>query len=109
MLREIIRWTGYKFLVCMLSCFNRVRLFAISWTLARWAPPSMGFSQARILEWVDISSSRDPSDPGIKPGSPASSVFSCIVGGFFTAKLPGKLDIRWGATKEKGSFEGGQI
>ena len=29
-------------------------------------------SQARILEWVAISSSRDLPDPGIKPASPAS-------------------------------------
>ena len=56
----------------MLSCFNCVRLFAIPWTLARRAPPSMGFSQARILEWVAISSSEDPPNPGIQPRSPAS-------------------------------------
>ena len=29
-----------------------------------------GISQARILEWVAISSSRDLPDPGIKPASP---------------------------------------
>ena len=27
-----------------------------------------GISQAKILEWVSISSSRGPPDPGIKPG-----------------------------------------
>ena len=41
---------------------------------------SMGFFQARILEWVAISSSRDLSDPGIEPVSPA------LAGGFFTAE-----------------------
>ena len=30
-----------------------------------------GILQARILEWVAISSSRGSSDPGIEPGSPA--------------------------------------
>ena len=30
-----------------------------------------GISQAKILEWVAISSSRDPSDLGIELGSPA--------------------------------------
>ena len=30
-----------------------------------------GILQARILEWVAISSSRGSSPPGIKPGSPA--------------------------------------
>ena len=32
---------------------------------------SMGLFQARILEWVAISFSRDLPDPGIKPGFPA--------------------------------------
>ena len=30
-----------------------------------------GTSQARVLEWVAISSSRDLLDPGTEPGSPA--------------------------------------
>ena len=30
-----------------------------------------GIFQARVLEWVAISFSRDLPDPGIKPGSPA--------------------------------------
>jgi len=29
-----------------------------------------GIFQARILEWVAISFSKDPPDPGIEPGSP---------------------------------------
>ena len=33
---------------------SRVRLFAIPWTVAYQAPPSMGFFQARILEWGAI-------------------------------------------------------
>ena len=37
-----------------------------------------GVSQARILEWVAISSPRDLPNPGIKPG------VSCIAGRFFT-------------------------
>ena len=43
-----------------LSC---VRLFVIPWTVAYQAPPSMGFFQARILEWVAISFSRRSSWP----------------------------------------------
>ena len=31
--------------VCMLSCFSCARLFAALWTIARQAPPSMGFSR----------------------------------------------------------------
>ena len=43
-----------------------------------------GISQARILEWVAISSSRDLPNPGIQPASPA------LAGRFFTTELPGK-------------------
>ena len=43
-----------------------------------------GIFQARIMEWVAISSSRGSSDPGIEPGSPA------LGGGFFTTEPPGK-------------------
>ena len=43
-----------------------------------------GISQARILEWVVISTSRDFPDPGIKPESPP------LAGGFFTTEAPGK-------------------
>ena len=41
-------------------------------------PLSMGFSQARILEWVQFSC------PGVEPMSPA------LTGRFFTAESPGK-------------------
>ena len=43
-----------------------------------------GISQARVLEWVAISSSRGSSWPGIEPTSPA------LAGGFFTTEPPGK-------------------
>ena len=42
-------------------------------------PPSMGFSEARILEWMPCPSPGDLSDPGIKPES------SALAGGFFSA------------------------
>ena len=42
-----------------------------------------GISQARILEWVTISSPGDLPNPGIKPASPA------LAGGFFTTEPPG--------------------
>ena len=41
-------WKG-KVKVKSLSC---VWLFATSWTAAYQAPPSMGFSRPRVLEWV---------------------------------------------------------
>ena len=43
-----------------------------------------GISQARILEWVAISSSRDLPNPGIETTSPA------LAGRFFTIELPRK-------------------
>ena len=43
-----------------------------------------GILQARILEWAVISFSRDLSDPGIKPRSPALQADSLL------SELPGK-------------------
>ena len=40
------------------NCFSCVRLFVTLWTVALQAPLSMGILQARILQWVVISSSR---------------------------------------------------
>ena len=37
---------------------SRVRLFVTLWTVAHQAPLSIGFSQARILEWIASSTSR---------------------------------------------------
>ena len=52
------------------------------------SPPgssAQGISQARILEWVAISSSRRSPQSRYRPSSPA------LVGGFFTTEPPGKL------------------
>ena len=43
--------------MCVLSCFSHVRLFVTPWTPASQALLSMGILQARILEYVAISSS----------------------------------------------------
>ena len=42
--------------MCSLGHSSHVRLFATLWTVAHQAPLSMGILQARILEWVDMSS-----------------------------------------------------
>ena len=55
-----------------------------------YSPPGSsvhGISQARILEWVDISSSRDLPDPGIELLSLPSPA---LAGGSFTTAPPGK-------------------
>ena len=54
--------------MCMLSCFSRVQLFVTPWTVARQAPLSRGILQARILEWVAMSSSRGSSQPRDQTG-----------------------------------------
>ena len=78
--------------VCVCVCaraqsLSHVRLFLTSWTVALPGSSVHGISQARILEWVAISSSRASSDPGIEPLSPASSA---LAGGFLTTEPPGK-------------------
>ena len=66
---------------------SHIRLFV---TPLDCSPPSSsvhGILQAKILEWVSISSFRGSSQP--RDGIHVSSV-SCIAGGFFTAEPPGK-------------------
>ena len=46
-----------------------------------------GILQARILEWVAMSTFRDLPDPGIKPESPSSPA---LAGEIFTSVPPGK-------------------
>ena len=75
---------------CVLSHVILVQPFATPWTVARQAPLSMGILQARILEWVSMSSSRGSSQ--LRDQTQVSQ----IMGGFFTI---------W-ATKEHGHFYG---
>ena len=80
---------GYPKLLraCVLSRFSRVWLFTALRTVVRRGPLSMGSLQARMLEWVAISSSRGFSWP--KDWICASSD-SCIAGEFFTTEPLGK-------------------
>ena len=55
-----------------------------------------GISQARILKWVVISSSRNLPYPGTEPMSPI------VAGGFFTMEPPGKP--YRSTTKDKGKL-----
>ena len=65
-----------KFLVCVCVCvcvcvqsLSHVQLFATSQNVARQGPPILGLFQARLLQWVAISFSRDLPDPGVQAGS----------------------------------------
>ena len=69
---------------------SRVRLFATPWTAC--SPPGSsvhGILQARILEWVAISFSRDLPDPGIEPRS------SALQADTLTSEPPGKAWYMW--------------
>ena len=55
--------------------------FVIPWTVACQAPLSMGFFQARILEWIAISFST-----GIETRSPALHAVTYFAGGFITTR-----------------------
>ena len=50
---------------------NCVQLFAIPWTVAYQAPPSMGFSRQNSWSGLLFPSPRDLPDPGIESRSPA--------------------------------------
>ena len=63
---------------------SRVRLFVISWTVARQAPPSVGFSRQGYWNGLPFPPPGYLSRPGIKPGSPALQADSLLF------ELPGK-------------------
>ena len=50
-------------LFCLVCVLSYSRLSVTLWTIAHQAPLSMGFFQARTLDWVAISSSRGSSQP----------------------------------------------
>ena len=41
-----------------MKSLSRVQLLATRWTASYQAPPSMGFSQATVLEWIAIAFSK---------------------------------------------------
>ena len=82
-------YTDRVFLHCVVvfQSLSRVRLC----NPMGWSQPESsvyGISQARILQWVAISFSRDLPDSGIKPASPGYLV---LASGFFTTMPPEKF------------------
>ena len=73
-----------------LSC---VRLFAIPWTVAYQAPPSMGFSRQECWSGLPFPSPGDLPDPGIELGSPALQADA------LPSEPPGKPQYTVGADK----------
>ena len=77
--KEELRW-----LCCCLVTKLRLTLLQPH---GLWSPPGSsvhGILQAKILEWVTISSSRGSSQPRYRMR------LSCIAGEFFTTEPPGK-------------------
>ena len=60
---------------------------AIPWTAAHQAPLSMEFTRQECWSGLPFPSPGDFPDPGIEPRSPT------LVGGLFTAELPGSFYI----------------
>ena len=63
----------FFFSTCMHILFN-----AISWTIARQAPLSVGSSRQEYWSGLPCSPAGDLSDPGNEPGSPALQVESLL-------------------------------
>ena len=64
-------------------------LFATTWTVARQAPLSMGFSSQEYWRGLPFPPPGDLPDPGIKPASPVSPA---LAGRFFTTQPPVPAD-----------------
>ena len=67
---------------------GRVRLFVTWWTVARQAPPSMGFSRQEYWSGLPFPSPGDLPNPGVEPRSPALEADA------LTSEPPGKPYVR---------------
>ena len=61
------------YILCVLSHFSRVQLFAISWTIACQAPQSMGFSRQEYWSGLPRPPPGDLPHPGMEPMSLTST------------------------------------
>ena len=57
--------------IVKVKSLSRIRLFAMPWTVAYHAPPSMEFSRREYWSGLPFPSLGDLPNPGIEPGSPA--------------------------------------
>ena len=78
-----VRTGTCKDLVCVISHFSHVWLFATLWTVAHQALLSMGFSKQEYWSGLPCPPLGDLPNPGMKPVSLASSALVCR---FFTAR-----------------------
>ena len=80
---------GYSTQFVCVKSLSRVRLFEILWTIARQAPPSMGFPGQEYWSGLPFPSSGDLPNPGIKPGSRALQADA------LSSEPPGKPSIQF--------------
>ena len=88
---------------CELSCFSRVPLFAIPWTVAHQAPLSVGISRQEYWSGLPFPSPGDLPDPGIEPSSPALQADS------LPSEPPGKPHRTLGGLKSVGNHSKGPL
>ena len=72
------------YLLCVLSRFSHVRLFATLWTVAHQAPLSVEFSRHKYWSGWLFPSPEDIPDSGIKPTPPV------LAGRLLTTEPPGE-------------------
>ena len=82
-------------LLCMLSCFSRVQLSAVLWTVACLAPLSLDFSRPEYWSGWQCSPAGEPPDPGIEP---TSLVSPALAGGFFNISATWKVHLILGVS-----------
>ena len=80
--KRIWKTIGICMYVCMFSCC--IWLFATPWTVARWAPLTMGFFRQEYWSGLSFPFPGDLPYPGINPKPPV------LAGKFFITELPGK-------------------
>ena len=79
-------WTEVNWiLMCLLSCFSHIWLFATLWTIACQAPLSVGFSSQEYWSGLPFLSPGDLPDPGIELTFLAALT---LAGRFFTTSTP---------------------
>ena len=69
--------------VFVLSCFIHIQLFATLWTVAHWAPLSLGFSRQEYWSGLPCLSPGEHLNPRIEP---MSLISAALAGGFFTTR-----------------------
>ena len=74
--------------------FSRVQLLATPWTAAYQAPPSMGFFQARVLEWGAIAFSLKTLAAAAKSLQSCPTLCDSIDGSLPGSAIPGILQAR---------------